>query len=335
MPGTRLPDRLESVDWFDIKIIKELEMSVKSLFGLIGKYLLLCVLFFVAFAVAGVVLPFSANLPAPPEGSDAAVALGMLLMVATDVAVMTVIILTSRLRGWRLALVAGVALYGVTTFMSQIETAWFGPALGIPAEDMPLLLPGLMLPMLLALAVFSPLAVLVLGRWPTPESGEVVAPVRMSAGQWTLKLAAIALAYLVLYFGFGMLVAWQNPALREMYGNGGNQQVFNFAALIPLQIVRSALWMLFALPVIRHMRGKGWQVALLVGVLYALPMNVVHAIPNAWMPDPSVRLSHFIETASSNFIFGLVVTWLVIRRHASLRDLLGLRKPASAEPVTA
>jgi hypothetical protein len=68
---------------------------------------------------------------------------------------------------------------------------------------------------------------------------------------------------------------------------------------------------LFALPVIRMARGPSWQVALLVGLLFALPMNIGHFIPNPIMPDPSVRLSHFIETATSNFIFGLFVTWLL------------------------
>jgi hypothetical protein len=75
------------------------------------------------------------------------------------------------------------------------------------------------------------------------------------------------------------------------------------ALLLPLQIIRSALWVLFALPVIRMTRGPAWQIAVLVGLLFALPMNIGHFIPNPIMPDPSVRLSHFIETTSSNFIY--------------------------------
>jgi hypothetical protein len=34
------------------------------------------------------------------------------------------------------------------------------------------------------------------------------------------------------------------------------------------------------------------------------------------MPDPSVRLSHFIETTSSNFLFGMAITWLLAWRPA-------------------
>jgi hypothetical protein len=39
------------------------------------------------------------------------------------------------------------------------------------------------------------------------------------------------------------------------------------------------------------------------------------------MPDPSVRLSHFIETATSNFIFGIVITQLVLWRPRPARAL--------------
>jgi hypothetical protein len=46
----------------------------------------------------------------------------------------------------------------------------------------------------------------------------------------------------------------------------------------------------------------------------------VHLIPNPLMP-PSVQWSHFIETASSNFIYAVILTWLMYRRHSSLRDL--------------
>ena len=69
--------------------------------------------------------------------------------------------------------------------------------------------------------------------------------------------------------------------------------------------------MLLALPVIRMTRGSRWQVAVVVGLLFALPMNMVHVLPSPLMA-PSVRLSHFIETATSNFIFGLVVVGLLL-----------------------
>jgi hypothetical protein len=145
-------------------------------------------------------------------------------------------------------------------------------------------------------------------------------------------MTLIALAYLILYFGFGHLVAWSNPALREMYGGGIDPEVFNLGRMVTLQIVRSALWVAFGAPVIRMTIGTPLESAVILGLLYALPMNIVHFTPNSIMPDPSVRLSHFIETTTSNFIFGLIVFWLLHRSHSSLRDLFNLHQ-ASKQAV--
>ena len=291
-------------------------MSSKQPIRLVLKVLALTILYLIIFMISGALLAF--NLPQPPEDKMNAVLLGSILMAAVNTLVVTIIVLRSRWHGWRLALATGFSMFGVTIVMSQIETAYFGPALGIPSS----MLPGIILPFLATFIVFTPLAVLILGKW--PASDDVDEPNEravMPAGQWVVKLAAIAIIYCVLYFGFGFIVAWSNPELRAMYGEGVNQAVFSIPRLIAFQVLRSALWVLFALPVIRLTKGTPWQVALIVGLLYALPMNIGLASPNPFMPDPSVRLSHFVETTTSNFIFGLIVTWLLHRRHSSLGDL--------------
>lgn len=222
------------------------------------------------------------------------------------------------------------SLYGVMTFMAVIEAAYFGPTLGIQTEW----LPGLFVSTIPAVLITVPLAVLILGKGKHVEDTKPNERLVMPAGQWVWKMALIALAYLILYFGFGNLVAWSNPALREMYGGGVNPEVFNLGRMVTLQIVRSALWVAFGAPVIRMTFGTPLESAVILGLLYALPMNIVQFTPSSIMPDPSVRLSHFIETATSNFIFGLYVFWLLHRSHSSLRDLFNLRqasKPAMSD----
>ena len=147
-----------------------------------------------------------------------------------------------------------------------------------------------------------------------------------------VKLAGIAGIYIALYFSFGRMIAWQNPALRDMYDAASYPEIFSLPKMLGLQALRSLLWVLFAWPVLRTLRGRPVTVALIVGLLYALPMNIVHILPNPFMPDPAVRLSHFIETSTSNFIFGLVVVWLLHRSHSSFTDLFRDRVP-SVEPA--
>ncbi len=43
---------------------------------------------------------------------------------------------------------------------------------------------------------------------------------------------------------------------------------------------------------------------MLVGLLFSVPQNIGHILPNPLIPIASVRLSHMIETASSTFVFG-------------------------------
>jgi hypothetical protein len=285
-------------------------MSLKNIAFAILKYVALVVVHFILFILTSGLV--STGLPSiqSPETLPA-IFTGMFLVALVDTGVISLIVVRSEWSGWRLFGATALAWYGVMTFMSQIETAWFAPALGL-SYRVPLAIALNAIPLVL---LFTGAAVWVWGKARGPAAPPE-APERLPATpvEWVWKLALAAGLYLALYFGFGQLVAWQNPALRAMYGEGTNPVVFNNLFLIPLQVARGVLWVLFALPVLRMTRGPLWQAAILVGLLYALPMNMGHAIPNPIMPDATVRLSHFIETATSNFIFGLAVTWLLAWR---------------------
>ena len=171
--------------------------------------------------------------------------------------------------------------------------------------------------------LFVPLAVWVLGKWRVPAEASSNSAPAMPIQQWIWKLVALAVVYVVLYWGAGYFIAWQNPELRAFYGHPGEPLPFltHTAAtlrddpmLFPLQILRALLWILCALPVIRGSRLNPWWTALLVGLLFSAPQNVVQILANPLMPVASVRLSHMIETASSTFLFGVLVVWLLHQR---------------------
>jgi hypothetical protein len=291
--------------------ISEKENPMKKYLFFSLKFLALLILMAAIFSIGGSL--FGPDIPIP-EGMQAGMLNTLPLVLLTYVSVITAVILRSAVGGWRLMIGLAVSWYGVQTFMAQIETAYFGPALGVD----PAWLPGFFLQGLPAALIFIPLAVLILGKGRNFDENPVAAArLALPPVEWAWKLAVIAVLYLILYFSFGYVVAWSNPALSAMYGNGANTDVFDAAKLIPLQLGRGVLWALFALPVIRMSKGAPWHIALLVGILLALPMNIAHALPNPIMPDPSVRLSHFIETTSSNFIFGYLLTILILWRPKS------------------
>ena len=284
---------------------------------LIFKWLVITVIYLLTLMVGTAI--FEASVPPPPQEQMGSVLLGVMITAVVDAAVIMILIIRSRWSGLKLMGTVAFSLYGVMTFMAVIEAAYFGPALGIQPEW----LPGLFVSTVPAVLITVPLAVLILGKGIHVEDTEPNERLMMPARQWVWKMALIVFAYLFLYIAFGSLVAWSNPALREMYGGGVDPEVFNPGKMILLQIFRSALWVVFGAPVIRMTVGKPVESAVILGLLYALPMNIVQFTPNSIMPDPSVRLSHFIETSTSNFIFGLIVFWLLHRSHSSLSDLFG------------
>lgn len=273
----------------------------------------LTVILFLCFVVGSTVLRLGATRTS--DGAQAGGAAALLAVCVLDTLVLTYIVMRSRWAGWHLAAAVFAVFYGSMTFMSQIESAVFITRLP------PGTVPRLFLMGVLIAAPYSVLAVLVLGKW-RADTTAVRTNTRlvMPAGAWASKLSVIVLAYLALYFTFGYFIAWQNPAVREYYGGiieGGflahmGSLMRDEPWLIPFQMLRALLWILIALPIIRMMKGRWPETAMAVGLAFAVLMNASLLLPNPYMPE-TVRMTHLIETASSNFIFGFFVGWLLTR----------------------
>jgi hypothetical protein len=273
------------------------------------RFLAVAILYFCCFAVvSGALLSTTSEQSVPAEAG--ATLLILLIISLINAAVWTYVILRSRWTGWKLVLAVFFVFFGVSTVMSQIETAYF--VRGLP----PGMLPRLFLAGLIIAAVFAPLAVLILGKAKSQAnrtSGQI--PLRMPAGKWIVKLSLIVVAYIFLYFTFGYFIAWRNEAVRTYYGGSDPGTIIAHVSnllrkeplLFLLQVVRALLWTALAIPVIKMTKGKWWESGLAVALLFSVFMNSLLLLPNPLMP-PEVRMAHLLETASSNFIFG----WLVV-----------------------
>jgi hypothetical protein len=281
----------------------------------------LTALYFICFAaVSAALLPPP---PEPPAPAQAGATLAALLAVSfLNTAVLAYVILRSRWAGWKLILVIFFVLYGVVTVMPQIETAFFVTRLP------PGMLPRLFLAGAVIAALFSPLAVLILGRRRPDRAGDESRPrLNMTAGEWAGKLSLIVIAYVVIYFTFGYFIAWKSAAVRAYYGGSDPGSFFaqmravvrETPWLLPLQAVRALLWAAIAVPVIRMMRGGWWEAGLAVALLFAVVMNSQLLLPNPLMPR-EVRMVHLLETASSNFLFGWLVVLVLRGRRRSGRQ---------------
>jgi len=281
--------------------------------SIVLRVLALTIVMFVCFAVGSLVLGLPSG--AEPSEQSGAEVLPLLTVCLLNTIVLAHVILRSRWGGWKLIAAVCFVFYGAMTFMSQIESAVFITTLP------PGLLPRIFLMGVLISAPFSMVAVLILGKKRADlASAEPNTRLVMPPGDWAWKVAVLAAAYVLLYFTFGYFIAWQNPTLREYYGGvdeGGflvhmGTVVRDTPWMFPFQVLRGLFWIAIALPLVRMMRG-GWQeTAVAVGLVFAVLMTGQLLLPNPYMPD-TVRMTHLVETASSNFLFGLLVGWLLTR----------------------
>jgi hypothetical protein len=276
----------------------------------LGAWLALTVAGGALFLLGTTLFPPPVPVTFTPE-EQAASALGVLVMAAIDAALILALVRGSRLSGWRLVLLVGGAYYFVKTLTSQLEAIWFMPNVTGP-----------MLPSLLAMTVpatlgLAPLAVWLGGRWRASPGEAGVRPLPMGKGEAWLKVGLLsALVYPALFFAAGWFIAFRSEALVAFYGGLRGDTFFSHLGavirsdpmVLGLEVVRGALWVGCAVLVLQSTRGPWWVGTLLVALWFALLQNDVHLLPNPLMAK-EIRLFHFLETASSNFVFAWLIGW--------------------------
>jgi hypothetical protein len=256
-------------------------------------------------AVALVVLHWLFGLVLPPdrvmeEVTGVVGRLGLALLGAFVLAApLSFPIARSRLSGRALFGVVFLAVFGLTTVLTEVESALF---LDMTGRE---LLIGV-LELTIASAVLSWLAVALYPRSGVDVAGRADGPNPPTTASWVRRWIGVACIYLVLYITAGLLIL---PTIRSWYEAQGTLQP-NPAVVLPLQIVRGALFVAFVVPLLRSMRATRWQGSVAMAVMIPLVHGVSALIPpNPFMPD-YVRHAHMIEIGWSNFVLGLLIGFL-------------------------
>lgn len=304
-------------------------MNTKRIFTWAFKFGLLTVLYFPIWIIGtlamGDIEPIAQSEPGLVSDATA-----MLLLGIINTVLIIGMIVSSKWYGWKLTLLLALSYYGSFTFITQIETWYFFTETTISPQLIPrLFLMGLSIPL-----IYIPLAVLICNKWRKRDFNKGNKNMEMPFNQLILKLGILAIIYLIIYWLAGYFIAWQNPELRAFYGNPREiapffthtlERLNNSPDLFLLQLARGVLFSIIAMPIIIGSKVKPWLTALIVASVLAVP-HLVHIMPNPLMPAASVRLSHMIETATSTFLFGLIIVWLLHRRHYNVKDLFSKRK---------
>lgn len=286
------------------------------------------VLKILALTVALVVLSGIGSLFLPTDISDPGLAVDansaspavapislILAIMLCQVLALTLPIMRSRWHGFRLTLTVGVVFFGTQTFMSQVESLIY---LG---GKMPQgLVTGLFIMGFFVAAMFSPIAILILGRWKkNPELGNADQnELILGKGGWRFLFAG--LVFLCLYYLFGYYVAWQDADLRTYYGGTDpgsfiaqmHSVVSTTPWMVPIQYLRGLLWVGLGLLIITSMRGPRWHAGLACALLFSVPALYL-LLPNPVMPD-FPRITHLVETLPYQFLFGWFLSIFLVKK---------------------
>ena len=218
----------------------------------------------------------------------------------------------SKVRGAKLFLNIFLIYFGINTFLPQLETWYFSGAFNFLESSIgKIVLMGLITALL-----FSILATVIWRK--KKESTLLVDTQQLAFKKWLKPTLLIAISYVVIYFLFGYFIAWQSPAVRQFYSGSTELLPFweHFVGLItdnPLiylfQFFRGIIWAALAFLIWQTVHLSVPKKMGLTGILFCISAALL-LMPNPFMPA-DVRWSHFVETLSSNFIFGILAAWII------------------------
>ena len=273
--------------------------------------LVLIVSFVVASAVSGIARVVPEETETAGAAQAAATLPSLVLFTSLVAAVFTWIIQRSQWRGSKLIAALVVVFYGLMTFITQIESLAY-----LRGKLPDGLIERLFLMGAVVAVLFIPAAVGVMGKF--RGRSETANGLVLPDGRTAVHIAALAFAYVALYYLFGHYVAWQNPDVRQYYS--GTTDLNSFADqlqitwsrtpwMLPFQFARGVLWVVLALPVVRMMQTSRLETAGIIAALFAV-WSFMLLMPNPLMPA-SVARSHFWETLWCDLLLGALAGWVL------------------------
>jgi hypothetical protein len=280
---------------------------MKKALVLIGRILALTIIGLIVTILASAITPKPEIVRAAQNSAEANTMLLLLVDRLVVALIFAFILENTMVRGWKLAGLMFWAVFGITTFMMQIETIIFDSAFpGLSVPDVLLLV----LTAFVGTVLYIPLAMLVMGKW--KDANQELRP--LFKKDYLPAIALVAVIYPIFYFLFGYFVAWQSAAVREFYANSSITTAQPLLTII--QVVRGALWALVALPLL-VMFEKRWQTIVAIAISFSLLPSIALILPNPLMPA-SVAHAHLIEIASSMLLFGAATGWIMTGKLSKL-----------------
>jgi hypothetical protein len=277
----------------------------------IGLSILMTVFWIVGLMIGNAIFP--SNIMETSEASGNSSDLLLLFTCFINTAAVLLFIYNSRVRGFKLTAALFLIIFSIQFFMSQIETLWFNDSLKMPVNTIWMLVSGgAIMSMLFALS-----ATWLTGNFKQTNAETAYVPKRPVKPPLVQVALLAVVIWPAVYFLAGYFIAWQFPDIRQYYsGSSEMESLFvmmkgNVASgLYFFQILRGVLWVLIAILVITTTSGSWLRKGLIIGLLLSFLGCSQLLLPNPIMPE-TVRLGHLLETSTSNFIWGFILSWFL------------------------
>lgn len=140
-----------------------------------------------------------------------------------------------------------------------------------------------------------------------PEDPKPALKMQRSSFGWTWRILLAVLAFPVIYFLFGMAVS---PFVLAQYRAGVAGLVLpSLRVILPVEFVRSALFLLASLPAILLWSRSRWGLVLALGWAHAVTNGLYGLLSAYWFPTV-LRVAHSIEITFDSFVYALVIVML-------------------------
>lgn len=255
----------------------------------------------------------------PPALKDTSTAAFSFLIVCIVNAVLLSVLLwlTRQYSGYAKSVLMISYVFIVQFFLTQMETYFFSASIGISnPQIVSILIAGFImtfLTMWTGVIISNKMF-----RFETKRSFS------FTVNNWSALIPSLTLltvlVYPLIYLGFGYYIAWQSESLRLFYTQSTEMNSFFrqlsdalWNGIYFYQVLRGLIWIGFSVPIVLLLQKHSQIVQyFMIGLFSSLLPATLLFIPNPYMPT-DVAFTHFIETATSNFLWGLIITFVVNR----------------------
>ena len=279
-------------------------MKIRNMLSYFWKLPLCGIVFFIGMALGSALLTATGlQVPEIPDGTDANM-IAMCFLLGSMLLALALSMISQRLALKDLGrwLILATLTWVVGAVGMVLESFFFMETGAVSSSESTLFtILNFILP-----SIFLSGMVTLLFR-PDQSNLAFMLPVRFTTCQWGWRMLGALLAYPLVYIIFGLLV---QPFVMDYYTQGLYElTVPTWGQLIPLQLLRSALFLLVCLPVIRWWKGSDRGLWLLLGVSFFVLTAFMAVITAYWFPW-QMRLFHGLELLADAMIYIGILVYL-------------------------